>query len=122
MRRLLTPSDLDLVNLVLARDPAMAEALLGKVDALNAALGPVALPEPASAKRPTDVPEVKSNPVAVWVKANVPAEGVTKETVKSALTAQLPGPKFNTAFDNALSAGLIKTNGKRGPGTRYLAG
>lgn len=62
MRRQLTASDLDLVNLILARDPALAEALTGKLMALETALGPVvASPPPAvpaSPKRPVDTEPV----------------------------------------------------------------
>jgi hypothetical protein len=56
MRRMLTAPDLDLVNLILSRDSALADHLLGKLDTLSAALGPVSNGTPpagaAEGKRP----------------------------------------------------------------------
>lgn len=67
MRRMLTAPDLDLVNLILSRDSALADHLLGKLDALSAALGPVSNGTPPAGapegKRPLpDVPGAGEQP------------------------------------------------------------
>lgn len=127
MRRMLTASDLDLVNLILSRDSALADHLLGKLDALSAALGPVSNGTPPAAptpggKRPLpDAPGAGGQPDPVdrenhaRIVAHLRTNGPTgPAAVKAAL--KLTDPEWNRGLTGTPT---IHAEGK-GPGRKYF--
>lgn len=55
MKRFLTADDLPVLNMILSFDAEMADHILGKIDAVKAAMGPTVVTPPAGSKRPIDV-------------------------------------------------------------------
>lgn len=118
MRRILTASDLDLVNLILSRDSALADHVLGKLDALSAALGPVAGPEgkrplpdaPGPGEQPDPADRENHRRIVGYLRTNGPSGPAA---VKTALT--LTDAEWNRGLTGPTK---IKAEGK-GPGRKY---
>jgi hypothetical protein len=124
VRRLIEQGDLAALNLILATDPNLAQAVFAKLEAVNAALGASALAvsnqtgAPAEQTPPDQSLTAQAQEAALaWFKANAGKHGPA--AVAKGLGLDPTSKPFKSAIVNLVAQKLVKFNGKRGKGAEY---
>ncbi len=118
--RTLKADDLDLVNLVLAKNPDLAMAIQSKVEALVAGLvGGVAVDVSFEAPAPNPASPLEDRIVA-WFKANPGKHALG--ACRKALGVKDGDKAFKKALAAAQKAGTVQGTGARGRGAVFWSG
>lgn len=120
--RKLTADDLDLLNLVLAKNPDLAAAVQAKAEALVAGLkdegGGQVVAVSFNGKPPPTTGPLEDR-IAAWFKAH-PGKHPLGEC-RAALGVKDGDKAFKVAFAKAQKAGSVKGTGRRGRGAMFWA-
>lgn len=124
MKRQIEPKDVPLLNLILDRDPTLAAMVLGRLDALDQALGPVpTTPQPAAPSGPQTppTPDTKTAEIQArvldWFKTHAGKHALS--AIRKDLGVADGSKPFKTAVQNLIADKLVKGSGKVGRGAEY---
>lgn len=115
MRKVLTALDLDVLNIILARDPALAEHVIGKVESVTAALGPLA----NALVRDQPSPEAPEGAALVLSKAREWGTETFHTVAQFAGLTELTPAVTGKAIAWLVSQGKLRDNGKATRGRAY---